>query len=512
MERKNVTLRPYQKECLDIIAKQEPGAYLINMATGLGKTVTFANIQRQGRMLLLSHREELVKQPKKYFSCSYGIEMASSYSNGEEVVSASVMSLVRRLNRFKPNDFDIIIVDECHHSVAPTYRKILNYFKPRLVLGFTATANRADKQALGEIFEKIIYDRDLKWGIDNGYLSPIRAERVDLKLDMDKIRQINGDFDPKQLAKAVDTPARNKAIAKAYKELAVGQTIVFAASVAHANHLAQYIPSSVVVTGETPNREQVIKDFTARKFRVLINCMVFTEGTDMPLIETVMICRPTCNHSLYAQMIGRGLRLSEGKSETVVIDCMGVSKRCKLVTVPHLFNVDMDGGDVFEGKEDKPKEEEKEEKKIILPLFNSDLVSVELFDGVDNDLSNYVDYCWFYTCKDRATGRVITKILYTDDIDNTLYKVRHSGFSFITLVSYKKALDLVAGRTKGVKMVYDNLENMARLGEHDLTVPQFFKALLNIEAKHEVNDYISWDLVQEALGDVDYDEEMDEAA
>lgn len=512
MDKKNVTLRPYQKECIDIIAKQEPGSYLINMATGLGKTVTFANIPRKGRMLLLSHREELVKQPAKYFNCSYGIEMASSRSNGEEVVSASVMSLVRRLNRFNPNDFDIIIVDECHHSVAPTYRKILNYFNPRLVLGFTATANRADKQVLGEIFEKIIYDRDLKWGIDNGYLSPIRAERVDLKLDMDKIRQINGDFDPKQLAKAVDTPARNKAIAKAYQDLAVGQTIIFAASVAHANHIAQYIPDSVVVTGETSNREQIIKDFTARKFRCLINCMVFTEGTDMPLIETVMICRPTCNHSLYAQMIGRGLRLSDGKKETVVIDCMGVSKRCKLVTVPHLFNVDMEGGYLPEGDKEEKKEEEKEEKKLILPLFNTNLVSVELFDGVNDDLDGYVDYCWFYTCKDRSTGQVITKILYTDDIDNTLYKVRHSGFSFITIISHKMAVQLAAGRTKRVKMVYDNLTGMAKIGEHGLDVPHFFKALLEIESRHEVNDYISWDLIKDTLDGKMEDEELEEAA
>lgn len=494
-----VNLRPYQVECINTIAAQEPGAYLINMATGLGKTVTFANIPRQGRMLILSHREELVNQPRKYFNCTYGIEMASQRSHGEEVVSASVMSLVRRLDRFKPTDFDVIIVDECHHSVTPTYRKILNYFKPRLVLGFTATPNRADKQALGEVFHKIIFDRDLKWGIDHGYLSPIKALRVDLKLDLDAIKQINGDFDPKLLAKAVNTPSRNKAIADAYNTMAVGQTIIFAASVAHAQALSNLIPGSRVVTGETPNRANIIKEFTERKFRCLINCMVFTEGTDMPLIETVMICRPTCNHSLYAQMVGRGLRLSEGKKETVVIDCMGVSKRCNLITVPHLFNVEMEGGYLPDGDPNDEPEEEKEEKVLILPVFNSSFVDVQLTNTIEDNPEEYRDYAWFFTCKERRTGQVVTKILYTEDIDSAVYNVRKAGYTFVTLVSYKSAVKLATGTTKRVKMIYDNLTCMGGINEEGIKVPEFFKALLAIEEDGKVNDNLTWDLIKEYI-------------
>ncbi len=138
----DLVLRDYQKEVLDIIDKLEPGSYLIQMATGLGKTATFTNIKRKGRVLVLAHREELITQPVKYYNCPVGIEMASSSSNGEEVVIASIMSLTHRLEKFKPDDFDMIIIDECHHAAAESYRKILNYFKPRLVLGFTATPNR----------------------------------------------------------------------------------------------------------------------------------------------------------------------------------------------------------------------------------------------------------------------------------------------------------------------------------------------------------------------------------
>lgn len=126
-----IQLRDYQIECIDILDNKGHGRYLVQMATGLGKTVTFANIRRQGRMLILSHREELVRQPLKYFDCTTGIEMASERSHGEEIVSASVQSIVHRLDNFDPDEFDVIIVDEAHHSAAGTYRKVLEHFTPR---------------------------------------------------------------------------------------------------------------------------------------------------------------------------------------------------------------------------------------------------------------------------------------------------------------------------------------------------------------------------------------------
>lgn len=138
----DIKLRDYQEEVLNIIDNLEPGAYLIQMATGLGKTATFTNIKRRGRVLVLAHREELIKQPVKYYDFPVGIEMADKHSNGEEVIIASIMTLIHRLDKFKPNEFDMIIIDEAHHAAATSYKKIINYFKPRLLLGFTATPNR----------------------------------------------------------------------------------------------------------------------------------------------------------------------------------------------------------------------------------------------------------------------------------------------------------------------------------------------------------------------------------
>ena len=120
-------LRDYQKECLDLIDNLQPGSYLIQMATGCGKTATFTNIKRKGRVLVLAHREELVTQPIKYYDCPVGIEMANSKSHGEPVVIASVQSIVHRLEKFKPTEFDTIITDEAHHAAATSYRKVYEY-------------------------------------------------------------------------------------------------------------------------------------------------------------------------------------------------------------------------------------------------------------------------------------------------------------------------------------------------------------------------------------------------
>ena len=125
----------------------------------------FSHIPRHGRVLILSHRDELVHQPGKYYDCSFGVEQAKETSHGEEVVSASVQSLVRRLHRFDPEEFDMIITDEAHHATAATYQKIYEYFKPRIHIGFTATPDRHDKHDLHKIYEDILYMRDMKWGI-----------------------------------------------------------------------------------------------------------------------------------------------------------------------------------------------------------------------------------------------------------------------------------------------------------------------------------------------------------
>lgn len=363
-------LRDYQKEALEKINAQESGSYLVVMATGLGKTVVFSQIARKGRVLLLSYREELVYQPQKYYDCSFGVEKAEVHSNGEEVVSASVQSLVRRLEDFQPDDFDMIITDEAHHAVVPSYRQIYDYFQPRLHIGFTATPNRSDNVKLGEIYSKVLFERNLKWGIQNHYLSDIRCFQVDIGYDISKVKKQADDLNMQDLEKAMNIENQNKAIAEAYEKYAVGQTLIFATSVKHAENIAAEIPSAVVVTAKTENRDSIIRDFTERKIPCLMNCMVFTEGTDMSLIETIIIARPTRNASLYTQMVGKGLQMHEGKKELVLLDCVGVTRKLDICTPTDLFGLQ---GEIV----DKVMEEADSEEGILLTEVESRVQEIE---------------------------------------------------------------------------------------------------------------------------------------
>lgn len=337
----SLVLRDYQQECHNLIETLDPGAYLIQMATGLGKTATFTTLKRKGRVLVLAHREELVTQPIKYYDCPVGIEMANHKSNGEDVVIASVQSIIHRLDKFKPNDFDMIITDEAHHAAAKSYRKIYEYFRPRLHLGFTATPNRGDNVRLDDIYQDIIFERDIKWAIQNKYLTDIYCMRVNIGYDISKVARRMGDFAPGELEEAMNQDVLNNAIAEAYKKYAKGQTLIFACSVDHAEAIAEKIPGAVAVTAKTKNRDELIKKFTNREIPVLVNCMIFTEGTDMPLVETVMIARPTSNSSLYTQMVGRGLRLYPGKEKLTLIDLVGTTGRANLCTAPSLLGIDL---------------------------------------------------------------------------------------------------------------------------------------------------------------------------
>ena len=335
-----ITLRGYQQECINIIDGLDPGAYLVQMATGLGKTVTFSRIPRSGRMLILSHREELVHQPLKYFDCTTGVEMATARSSPwDEVVSASVQSIARRLNRFAPDDFDLIIVDEAHHAAANTYRNILGHFSPRLTLGFTATPNRGDRVRLDDVFQDIIFQRDLRWGIQNGYLSDIYCRRVNIGYDLSAVHSRMGDYAPGELEKAMDGTA--DAIAETYKKMATGATLIFAVSVAQAQEIAERIPGAIAVTGETKGRSEIVQAFTDGKIPCIVNCMVFTEGTDIPRVETVITARPTQSDTLYTQMVGRGLRPFPGKEKLNLIDCVGVTGKASLCTAPSLLGIDI---------------------------------------------------------------------------------------------------------------------------------------------------------------------------
>lgn len=340
LEVETIQLRDYQQECIEIIEAKPSGAYLCQMPTGCGKTATFTHIPRNGgRVLVLAHREELVRQPARYYDCPVGFEIAAERSHGEDVVIASVQSLVNRLDRFSADEFDKIITDEAHHAAAGTYRKIYDHFAPEKHIGFTATPNRGDKAKLDDVYSEIIFQRDLRWAIENGYLCDIYCLRVNIGFDLSAVHSRNGDYAPGELDEAMDGTA--DAIAEAYREHAKGATLIFAVSVHQAEEIASRIPGAVVVTGKTKDRGSIIERFTRREIPCIVNVMVFTEGTDIPLVETVIIARPTQSEALYTQMVGRGLRTHAEKEKLILIDCVGVTGKASLCTAPSLMGIDL---------------------------------------------------------------------------------------------------------------------------------------------------------------------------
>lgn len=338
-----IQLREYQKECLDIINSKKTGNYLIQMATGLGKTVTFSQISFKKKMLIISHREELVFQPAKYFNqqnISYSVEMGKYKADQNcQIISTCIATMRTRYKNFDPEMFDVIIWDECHHMTAKSYKIVFNYFKPHLNLGFTATPNRADNQKLDDIFDEIIYKKDLLWGIKNNYLSNIYCKRCYVKFDLRNVRKNSNDYNIQDLENELLSSENAQSVGKIYKNWSKGQTLIFGISVKHCEEIQKYIPDSVVISASTKNRAEIIKKFTNKEIPCIINCMIFTEGTDLPLIETIIIARPTKSESLYTQMVGRGLRLHSNKQQLMLIDCVGVSTDLNLITAPSLIGI-----------------------------------------------------------------------------------------------------------------------------------------------------------------------------
>ena len=356
-------LRDYQKECVDLVNGLPDGCRtVVALATGLGKTLVGASLEFKGRVLWLSHRDELVRQPEKYFRArgmSFGIEKADEHADGEDVISASVQSLYHdsRLESFPKDAFDTIIVDEAHHAAAPTYKKILSYFTPRKVIGLTATPGRGDGVRLTDVFDNICFSRNIAWGITHGYLADIRCLRVSGGFDLSGVDMSGGDYTAASLERAMDESENAETVACAYmdscrpKQL---RTLVYCPTRRICQEVADAIKKKIpdkeqetvrVLTGEDPAdvRSQALADFRKGKARCLVNCMILTEGTDLPETRVIINDRPTANSSLYTQIVGRGTRLAEGKTDCLVIDIVGKDWKDKvLCTAPTLFGIDPD--------------------------------------------------------------------------------------------------------------------------------------------------------------------------
>ena len=342
-------LRPYQEEARKAIFEQwDSGVQktLLVLPTGCGKTIVFAKVTedcvRKGeRVLILAHRGELLEQAADKIQKSTGlgcaVEKAEQSCRGSwfRIVVGSVQTLMRekRLVQFPADYFNTIIIDEAHHCISDSYQRVLEHFPAAHVLGVTATPDRGDMRNLGQYFESLAYEYTLPKAIREGYLSPIKALTIPLKIDMSGVGVQAGDFKVGDIGTALD-PYLEGIAEEMEKYCREKKTVVFLPLVKTSQKFCSILQEhgfrAAEVNGESPDRAEILQDFESGRYNVLCNSMLLTEGWDCPSVDCIVVLRPTKIRSLYCQMVGRGTRLAAGKDHLLLLDFLWHTERHEL--------------------------------------------------------------------------------------------------------------------------------------------------------------------------------------
>jgi len=432
-----IRLRPYQREAADAVVKawQEDTSTMVVMPTATGKTILMSELVRRvfpRRVMFLAHREELIVQAKNKIEMMSGfrvdIEMAGAkvVENGmfdeAQVVVSSIQTQNAggdgrgRMSKFLPENFGYLFIDENHHSTAKSYRRVIDYYRqnPRLkVLGVTATPDRADEEALGQVFDSVAFDYEILEAIHDGWLVPPEQRMIHVEgLDFSQVRTTAGDLNGADLAAVMEAEKNLQGIADPVIEISNNRrSLVFAASVAQAERMSNILNrhkpgSSAWVCGKTDKKERrnMLRDFAAGRLQYVVNVGCLTEGFDDPGVELIFMARPTKSRSLYAQMAGRAMRPADDiahglndesdaearraliaaskKPVCEIIDFVGNSGRHKLMTTADILGGNVsdevieravarakkEGGavrmDTLLGEEEEKLKAEKEERRL----------------------------------------------------------------------------------------------------------------------------------------------------
>ena len=345
----SLPLRPYQQRAKEQIHTEwEQGRLrtLLVLPTGTGKTIVFAavaedQVRAGDRVLILAHRGELLEQAADKLQKSTGLGCAvekaeqSCLASWYRVAVGSVQSLQRpqRLEKFPHNYFSTIIIDEAHHAVTDGYRRILDWFPAAKVLGVTATPDRGDMRNLGEVFDSLAFEYKLTDAIKEGYLCKIMAQTIPLQLDITSVTMSGGDYAVGDLGTALD-PYLEQIAAEMARRCKSRKTVVFLPLIKTSQKFRDLLNTygfrAAEVNGQSDDRRQVLADFDAGKYNVLCNSMLLTEGWDCPSVDCVVVLRPTKVRSLYSQMVGRGTRLSPGKTDLLLLDFLWMTDKHEL--------------------------------------------------------------------------------------------------------------------------------------------------------------------------------------
>jgi len=475
-------LRPYQEESIQAVLdhlKNGESRLGISLATGSGKTVIFSHLidrvpcptPNATQTLILAHRQELVEQAAShcqnlYPSKTVDIEMAKKQATGvADITVASVSTLARspaRLHRFDPSRFKLILVDEAHHIVASSYLGVLQHFQLgdqqkrgcTALVGVSATFSRHDGLRLGAAIDHIVYHKDYVDMIEDEWLSQVVFTTVRTGVDLSKVKDTGttGDFQVGALSQAVNRDEINAITVRAWLEKAGGRrsTLVFCVDLAHVVNLTAMFRHHGIdaqfITGDTPTdeRRKRLAAFKAGDYPVLLNCGIFTEGTDIPNIDCVLLARPTKSRNLLVQMIGRGLRKHSGKDNCHVID-MVASLEAGIVTTPTLFGLDPDA--LFEAADFKQaktlrERRDTEEKRAVeamsalgngIPELKGDIIFTE-YDNVtdliqdtsgEHHIRRISRYSWVQTGEDKYVLSNRDKSYISIEQQGETYVMRH---------------------------------------------------------------------------------------
>lgn len=354
-------LRPYQAEAKQAILSAWSEGYqktLLVLPTGCGKTVVFSSVAEEQvnkghRVLIMAHRGELLTQAADKLMDATGLESvlekaeSSSLGSSVPVTVGSVQSLAqeKRLARFPSDYFQDIIVDEAHHCLSDSYKRVLNHFPKANILGVTATPDRGDMKNLGEFFDNKAYEYSMNEAIREGYLCPIKAQMIPLELDISNVGVSNGDYAVGEIGSALE-PYLHQIALEMLRYCKGRKTVVFLPLIKTSQKFCQMLNdiglSAAEVNGDSSDRAEVLADFEAGKYDVLCNSMLLTEGWDCPSVDCIVVLRPTKVRGLYQQMVGRGMRLSPetGKEHLLLLDFLWMTERHDLCRPSSLISKD----------------------------------------------------------------------------------------------------------------------------------------------------------------------------
>lgn len=358
---KKIDPRPYQQKAAAAIHREWDAGNkktLVVMPTGTGKTIVFASIVNDQvaegeHVLILAHREELLQQASDKLKMVTGLETAlekaqnSALDSDKMVVVASVQTLSKqnRLMKYPRDYFGTIIIDEAHHTAAKTYKGILEHFIDAKVLGVTATPDRSDMKSLSDIFDSLAFEYKLPDAIREGYLCKINTKTIPVEVDISKVHINAGDFSAQDLGNVLDLYLDTIADA-IVRECQNRKTVIFTPLVRISKRLCNILNKrnfkTAEVNGASADREDVLKGFDNGEYKALTNAMLLTEGWDCPTVDCIICLRPTKSRSLYAQIVGRGTRLCEGKKNLLVLDFLWLTKKHSLCHPADIFCEDQE--------------------------------------------------------------------------------------------------------------------------------------------------------------------------